>query len=184
MSRLANSRPKGSALTRWRNADARRSAGLADEVAGPGDGRGRLAPFPGKGGGMGWSRCRQRAGSAGAGPDAKAHPPPGGCRSAAWATLFRRGPSVASRPREERGWVQVGEADRSPPLTELSVGGHPRGDEEALSIEAAQRHVRQALMARGGLLRVPQTSRRWLVQAAAPLTGDDGRPAQRVRARP
>jgi hypothetical protein len=27
--------------------------GNADEVAGPADGRGRLAPFPGKGGGMG-----------------------------------------------------------------------------------------------------------------------------------
>ena len=43
--------------------DARRSAGLADEVAGPGDGRGRLAPSLGRAGGWAWSRCRRSAGS-------------------------------------------------------------------------------------------------------------------------
>lgn len=78
------------ALTRWRAVRRSPRAVHADEVACTADGRGRLAPLPGKGGGwVGAAAEGRRAGQAAAWPGAKAHPPPGGFRSAR-----ARGPGV------------------------------------------------------------------------------------------
>jgi hypothetical protein len=106
--------------------DARRSAGLADEVAGPGDGRGRLAPFLGRAG----HRSKPLLQDSGQVMQALGLTPKhtGPRRVAAplrGAISCRRGPGAGSAPtRTHEVGVQVSEAGRSPPLMKRSAGSH------------------------------------------------------------